>query len=266
MLLPGWWGLALAAAPGSLPDWGMVALFGAGAFAMRGAGCTVNDMWDRDFDGKVARTAARPLAAGRVSQPQALAFLGAQLSVALGVLLQLNWTTVGVGAAAVPLVVAYPLMKRFTYLPQVVLGFAMNYGVLMGWTVSHGLAGMEAVLPLYAGAVGWTVVYDTLYAHQDKADDAKLGLKSSALLMGDRTTGILTAVALASGAAFAATGVAAGLAAPYYGAVAAAVAHMLWQVRTARLNDRLNLTARFVANKWVGVIMLAGIVAGRLLQ
>lgn len=236
-----------------------------GAFTIRSAGCTVNDMWDRDFDGKVARTAQRPLASGKLSQFNALCFLGAQLAVGLGVLVNLNWPTIQLGIAAVPLVVVYPLMKRVTHYPQVVLGLAMNYGVLMGWAAIHGFDGLSNVMPLYVGAAGWTVVYDTLYAHQDKADDAKLGLKSTALLMGEHTSTVLSTVSLASVTAFAISGYMLDMAWPYYVGVAGSAAHMLWQVRTADYNDRESLTRRFVRNKWVGWIMLAGIVGGQLL-
>lgn len=355
VLLPGWWGLALAAAPGGLPDPLLMALFGIGAFTMRGAGCTMNDMWDKDFDGKVARTAQRPLASGRLSPMQAWRFLGGQLSAGLGVLLCLNWPTVKLGFLAVPLAGIYPAMKRLTHWPQAVLGLAMNYGILMGCTAATGVDLLPKVLPsvtwpgtltmagylpsgsaapaasnaaaaiadsasaaaapavdaaaaaadaaastvtaspatidsmtqllssaaglggvagstlaaagcLYGGAALWTVVYDTIYAHQDKGDDAALGLKSTALLFGDRSRAVLTALALGSGAAWTAAGVAAGLAWPFFIAAAASTAHQLWQVRTANFNDRLNLTARFVSNKHVGWMMLAGIVAGRLMQ
>lgn len=346
VLLPGWWGLALAAAPGGLPDPLLMALFGIGAFTMRGAGCTMNDMWDKDFDGKVARTAQRPLASGRLSPMQAWSFLGGQLSAGLGVLLCLNWPTVKLGFLAVPLAGIYPAMKRLTHWPQAVLGLTMNYGILMGCTAATGVDLLPKVLPsvtwpgllsmmgyrtsgspapaavadaasaavapatdavaavadvasttgaagvdavsqllssaagiggiagstlaaagcLYGGAALWTIVYDTIYAHQDKGDDAALGLKSTALLFADRSRAVLTAMALGSGAAWAAAGVAAGLAWPYFIAAAASTGHQLWQVRTADFNDRLNLTARFVSNKHIGWMMLAGIVAGRLMQ
>jgi 4-hydroxybenzoate polyprenyltransferase len=329
VLLPGWWGLALAAAPGSLPDPTLLALFGAGAFLMRSAGCTVNDMWDRRFDAAVARTRLRPLAAGRLSLPAAGAFLVAQLTAGLGLLLQLNAPTVLLGAAAVPLVVAYPLAKRFTYFPQAILGLAMNYGILMGVAAAAssttaatttgigagalvagggvaggiGIAGaLEAVrgalsgaggatsasspfplalselvdvsalasslapaLPFYLGAVGWTVVYDTLYAHQDAKDDAKLGLKSTALWMGERTPQILTGIASCSGLLWIGGAMgASGLGVPCAVMGALSTAHMAWQALSADLNDRANLARRFTSNTAVGWGMLAGIVAGRL--
>lgn len=324
VLYPGLWGLALAAPHGAFPDPALAAIFTTGAFLMRSAGCTVNDIWDRDFDGKVARTAQRPLASGRLSLPAAVAFLGAQLSLGLALLLQLNAATIELGVLSVGIVVAYPLMKRFTHWPQLVLGTAMNYGALMGWTAVHpgGLLGKEgkdssvqgptpvpqlteegagllqaaasegtekaaaaltsmsnnshsllalldtlppglaAAAPLYAGGIAWTMVYDTIYAHQDKADDARLGLKSTALRMGDNTKAHLTAWSLAAGALWAVTGLTADLNAAYFAAVLGSTGHMLWQVHSADYNDRLSLTQRFVSNKWVGLAMLLGLVAG----
>ena len=264
VLLPGLWGLALASPMGSLPDLWLSALFVSGAFIMRGAGCTVNDMWDRRFDSQVARTAARPLANNRLSMLAAWTFLGAQLSAGLAILLQLNWPTIELGVLCVPLVMLYPAMKRFTHLPQVALGAAMNYGILMGSSAVLGGVAWGSALPLYAGAACWTVVYDTIYAHQDRKDDAKLGLKSTALLFGASTVPILSAVSVAAGALWTVSGLAAGLAAPYYAAVAASTAHMLWQVTTADYEDRTSLTRRFVSNQWIGFVMLLGIVAGKL--
>lgn len=217
----------------------------------------------------------RPLASGRVSMFAALVFLGLQLAVALAVLLQLNKPTIAEGVAAVPLVAAYPAMKRITYMPQVVLGCAMNYGVPMGWTTIRGegytspsdaLAGLAPIAPLYLGSIAWTVVYDTIYAHQDKVDDARLGLKSTALLMGARTKAILTGLSVASAAGFTYAGILNELAMPYYLAVTGSLMHMLWQVRTANYEDRISLTKRFVASQWLGWIMLGGIVLGRAMQ
>ena len=266
VLAPGLWGLALAAPAGGLPDPTLAALFTAGAFLMRGAGCTINDIWDRDVDGQVARTAQRPLASGRLGLLPACVFLGAQLSAGLAVLLQLNAYTIGLGCAIVPVVLAYPLMKRRTHWPQAVLGVAMNYGVVMGWGATHGCVDAAVVLPMFAGAWAWTLVYDTLYAHQDKADDARLGLKSTALLMGDRSADVLSGFALLAGAAWALAGLNAGLAWPHFAAAAAATGHLLWQVRSADYGDRASLARRFVSNQWVCWLVLAGLLCGRLLQ
>jgi 4-hydroxybenzoate polyprenyltransferase len=320
VLLPGWWGLAFAAAPGALPDPLLMTAFGIGAFVMRGAGCTMNDMWDRRFDGQVARTAQRPLATGRISMLKAWTFLGAQLTTGLGVLLSLNWPTIKLGFLAVPLAGLYPAMKRLTSLPQGVLGLAMNYGILMGCTAATGADLLPWLLPeldgiwsgllgsggaldaaantvasisvdgtlppaaataastshiplpslfsLYAGSALWTIVYDTLYAHQDKADDKKLGLKSSALLFGEGKRGrnILFGLAALSGTAWTGAGIMAGLAWPYFLATAASTAHQFWQVKTADFNDRQNLNKRFTSNTKVGWMMLAGLIGGRFLQ
>ncbi|KAL3928240.1 MAG: hypothetical protein SGARI_005099 [Bacillariaceae sp.] len=153
---------------------------------MRGAGCTINDLWDQDFDAKAKRTATRPLAAGDVTTPQAVGWLAVQLSLGLGVLLSLPHTyyTFCWGAASLPLVVVYPLMKRYTKYPQAVLGLTFNWGAWMGWAATFGSMDFSVIAPLYASGVAWTMVYDTIYANQDKEDDAKLGLKSTALTFG----------------------------------------------------------------------------------
>lgn len=160
------WSIALAAAPGCAPDAALLALFATGAFVMRGAGCTINDMWDREIDRQVERTRERPLASGELTQLDALVFLAAQLGVGAQVLLQLNGYSIGLGAASLGLVVVYPLMKRVTYWPQLVLGAAFNWGALLGWAAVHGEVLWSACAPLYAAGVCWTIVYDTIYAHQ----------------------------------------------------------------------------------------------------
>ncbi|EIW82430.1 para-hydroxybenzoate-polyprenyltransferase [Coniophora puteana RWD-64-598 SS2] len=166
-------------------------LFGIGALIMRGAGCTINDMWDRNLDKSVARTLDRPLARGDITSRQALAFLGAQLSVGLGVLLQLNWYSILLGASSLSVVTLYPLMKRVTDWPQAVLGLAFNWGAMLGWSAVAGSVDWSVCLPLYAGGVCWTLVYDSIYAHQDKTDDAKIGIRSTARLFGENTRPIL---------------------------------------------------------------------------
>lgn len=143
-----------------------LALFGTGAVVMRGAGCTINDLWDRDIDNKVERTRLRPLAARTVTPFQAFSFLGLQLSVGLAVLTQLNWYSILLGASSLAVVVVYPLMKRITYWPQFVLGLAFNWGALLGSSAVLGHTNWEVALPLYAGSICWTLVYDTIYAHQ----------------------------------------------------------------------------------------------------
>ena len=186
---PCWWSLALAAhwQGNGLPDIWLMVLFGIGAITMRGCGCTYNDLVDREYDGRVARTRSRPIPSGRVSVFQAKAFLVFQALVGLAVLLQFNWFAVVLGAASLLVVAVYPFMKRITYWPQFVLGLAFNWGALLGWAVVTG--GLHpAPVVLYIAGIAWTLGYDTIYAHQDKEDDALIGLKSSALKLGDRTT------------------------------------------------------------------------------
>ncbi|KAJ2086241.1 Para-hydroxybenzoate--polyprenyltransferase, mitochondrial precursor (PHB:polyprenyltransferase), partial [Coemansia sp. RSA 986] len=149
----------------------MIALFGAGAVIMRGAGCTINDMWDVKFDRMVERTKTRPIASGIISRKNAFIFLGAQLSAGLGVLVQLNPYTIFFCLGSMPFVVIYPFMKRITYWPQFVLGLAFNWGALAGWSAVAGGMDWSVTLPLYAAGVSWTLVYDTIYGHQDKRDD-----------------------------------------------------------------------------------------------
>ncbi|ERE88254.1 protoheme IX farnesyltransferase [Cricetulus griseus] len=166
LYLPCTWSIGLAAEPGCFPDWYMLSLFGTGAILMRGAGCTINDMWDRDFDKKVMRTANRPIAAGDISTFQSFVFLGGQLTLALGVLLCLNYYSIAMGAASLLLVVTYPLMKRITFWPQLALGLTFNWGALLGWSAIKGSCDPAVCLPLYFSGVMWTLIYDTIYAHQ----------------------------------------------------------------------------------------------------
>src|SRR5579863_1367455 len=194
LLLPCWWSAALAS--GLAHDLSrlplVIALFFIGAFAMRGAGCTWNDITDRDLDAKVERTKSRPIPAGQVSVPQALVFLVAQALIGLAVLLQFNRFAVATGIASLAIVAIYPFMKRVTWWPQVVLGLAFSWGALMGFAVILGRID-HAALWLYAGSIAWVIGYDTIYAHQDTEDDALIGIKSTALLFGARTRPALVA-------------------------------------------------------------------------
>ena len=270
LLWPCWWSTALAATPGSPPDLSLLTLFGVGAFVMRGAGCTINDIWDQDLDARVARTAARPLASGDLTQTQAIGFLAAQLTTGLGVLVSLPHTMYCVqwGVASLPLVVIYPLMKRYTGYPQAVLGMTFNWGAIMGWAAVHGSVYTPAVLPLYLSGVAWTMVYDTLYAHQDKDDDKQVGVYSTALTFGDENTKpVLQGFALATYCLWLAaaqngdvlTGVV-----PWAG-LTAAYGHLVWQIESAELDNPKNLADRFRSNTTVGSIVFASIVAGNFL-
>ncbi|KAK6123487.1 hypothetical protein DH2020_042776 [Rehmannia glutinosa] len=184
---PCMWSITMAAAPGSLPDIKMMMLFGTGALLLRGAGCTINDLLDQDIDTKVERTRLRPIASGVLSPFQGICFLGFQLLLGLGILLQLNNFSRVLGASSLLLVFSYPLMKRLTFWPQAYLGLTFNWGALLGWAAVKGSLDPAVVLPLYASGVFWTLVYDTIYAHQDKEDDKKVGVKSTALRFGDST-------------------------------------------------------------------------------
>ena len=206
LLMPCWWSAALAAGVARdvsrLPL--LIALFFVGAFVMRGAGCTWNDITDRDLDAMVERTRSRPIPAGQVSVPQAAAFLVVQALIGLVVLLQFNRFAVATGIASLAIVAIYPFMKRITWWPQIVLGLAFSWGALMGFAVTLGRID-AAALWLYAGSIAWVIGYDTIYAHQDAEDDALIGIKSTALLFGARTRPALmafyaTAVVLIGGA------------------------------------------------------------------
>ncbi|XP_073102742.1 4-hydroxybenzoate polyprenyltransferase, mitochondrial isoform X2 [Elaeis guineensis] len=184
---PCMWSITMAANPGEFPDFKMLALFGCGAVLLRGAGCTVNDLLDQDIDKKVERTKYRPVASGIVPPFQGLCFLGFQLLLGLGILLQLNNYSRILGASSLLLVFSYPLMKRYTFWAQAYLGLTFNWGALLGWAAVKGSLDPATILPLYSSGVCWTLVYDTIYAHQDKEDDLKVGVKSTALRFGSLT-------------------------------------------------------------------------------
>jgi 4-hydroxybenzoate polyprenyltransferase len=190
VLLPCWWGVLLAAAatPGSagaITVWIIVGC-GIGAVLMRGAGCTWNDITDREIDGRVARTRSRPIPSGQVSVRGAAVWMVAQALVAFGILLTFNLPAIALGIASLGLVAIYPFAKRFTWWPQVFLGLAFNWGALLAWTAQSGSLGVAPVL-LYLSGICWTIFYDTIYAHQDKEDDALIGVKSTARLFGENT-------------------------------------------------------------------------------
>lgn len=225
------WSIALSANAGCWPDFYMLGLFATGALIMRGAGCTINDLWDRDIDKKVERTRNRPLASGEITQMDAIVFLSAQLSLGLLVLVQLNWESILLGASSLGLVVTYPLMKRVTYWPQLVLGMAFNWGALLGWCATQGVVNWSACLPLYLSGICWTIVYDTIYAHQDKKDDLQIGVKSTALRFGDNTKLWLSGFTAAMLTGLTAAGLACDQTIPYYSSVSLVGAHLIQQVR-----------------------------------
>ncbi|XP_028629514.1 4-hydroxybenzoate polyprenyltransferase, mitochondrial [Grammomys surdaster] len=264
LYLPCTWSIGLAADPGCFPDWYMLSLFGTGAILMRGAGCTINDMWDRDFDKKVMRTANRPIAAGDISTFQAFVFLGGQLTLALGVLLCLNYYSIAMGAASLLLVVTYPLMKRVTFWPQLALGLTFNWGALLGWSAVKGSCDPAVCLPLYFSGVMWTLIYDTVYAHQDKKDDALIGLKSTALLFREDTKQWLSGFAVAMVGALSLAGANSGQTIPYYAAVAMVGAHLAHQIYTVDIHRAKDCWDKFTSNRTAGLLLFLGIVLGNL--
>ena len=267
LLWPCWWSLALAGLHlgAAYPDpWYMV-LFAVGALAMRAAGCTWNDIIDRDIDAKVARTRSRPIASGQVSVLAAMMFMGTLCLIGFAVLLQFNLFTVILGMASLGIVASYPFMKRFTYWPQVVLGLAFSWGALMRWASVQADLGLAAML-LYAGAVCWPVGYDTIYAHQDKEDAALLGLKSTALKFGDKTKPWLTLFYSLAFAGIVLAGLMAGAGLAFTLIMAAAGAHFIWQVVTLDVSDERNCLVRFRSNRDAGAIIFAAILVDMVLN
>ncbi len=260
LLFPAWWGIALAT-PG-WPDPELLVLFALGALAMRGAGCTLNDILDRDYDGQVARTRLRPLPSGQVSVGQALVFMAAQLTIGAAILFSLNKTSIYLGLAVLLLVATYPLMKRITWWPQFFLGLNFNWGALLGWAAVTGSLTWPPVL-LYLGGILWTLGYDTIYAHQDKEDDARLGLKSSALALGERTRPWLIAFYAGAVALWAAAGSSLHPGLWYRLALAAAAVQLWWQASWVDTDNPADCLAKFRSNRIVGWVILAGIIAGR---
>jgi 4-hydroxybenzoate polyprenyltransferase len=265
LLLPCWWSAALASAlardVSRLPL--ILALFFAGAFAMRGAGCTWNDITDRDLDAKVERTRSRPIPAGQVGVRQALAFLVAQALIGLAVLLQFNRFAIVTGIASLAIVAVYPFMKRITWWPQVVLGLAFSWGALMGFAVILGQLGLPALF-LYAGSISWVIGYDTVYAHQDTEDDALIGVKSTARLFGAQTHRALivfySLAVILIGVAMALSG--AGVSA-WIGLAVFAV-HLGWQIARLRIDDPAQCLRVFKSNRDAGLLLFAGLLVDAL--
>src|ERR1700686_3400920 len=262
LLMPCWWSAALAAGVvGSIGQLtSLVLLFFIGAFAMRGAGCTWDDITDRDLDALVERTRSRPIPAGQVSVPQATIFLVVQALIGLAVLLQFNRFAVATGIASLVIVAVYPFMKRITWWPQIVLGLAFSWGALMGFAVMFARIDATA-LALYAGSIAWVIGYDTIYAHQDAPDDALIGIKSTALLFGARTR---PALMVFYGLAVVLIGVALALAGarwPAWIGLAAFATHLIWQIRRLEISDPALCLRIFKSNRDAGLLLFAGLLA-----
>ena len=260
LLMPCWWSVGLAAvhARSQVNLW-HVLLFFVGAFAMRGAGCTWNDIVDRDLDARVERTRSRPIPSGQVTVAAAAAFLALQALVGLAVLLQFNRFTIYVGFASLAVVVVYPLMKRITYWPQIVLGLAFSWGALMGWPATFARLDLPAFL-LYAGAISWVIGYDTIYAHQDREDDALIGIKSTALLFRERTKPMLALFYTLAVALIALAGWSAGAGLVVALGLLAFAAHLAWQIARLNVDDPVNCLVVFKSNRDAGLILFVGLV------
>ncbi|HEV2748442.1 MAG TPA: 4-hydroxybenzoate octaprenyltransferase [Allosphingosinicella sp.] len=257
---PGAWSVALA---GMGRDGAALILWLAlGAFAMRSAGCVYNDIIDRDLDRQVERTRLRPLASGRVSLRAAWALLAGLSLIGLGVLLQLRTTSQLVALGSLAFVAAYPFMKRITWWPQAWLGLVFSWAALVGWPAVTGEVEAAALL-LYAGSVGWVIGYDTIYALQDREDDALVGVKSSALALGDRAA---AGVAVFYLIALALWGAAIWRVRPDPLALASLLpvaVHLLWQAATLKQEDGSDALAKFRSNRFAGLLMfLACLVVG----
>jgi 4-hydroxybenzoate polyprenyltransferase len=261
LLMPCWWSVALAAiaAGRAAPSLAHIALFFIGAFAMRGAGCTWNDIVDRDLDGRVERTRSRPIPSGQVSLAGAVSFLAIEALAGLLVLVQFNGFAIATGVASLAIVAIYPFMKRITWWPQIVLGLAFSWGALMGWAAAFGRLDAPALV-LYAGSICWVIGYDTIYAHQDREDDALIGIKSTARLFGERTKSMLV---LFHGAAVGLIGISGGLVGaglPFWLGLAAFAAHLAWQIARLDIGDPELCLRLFKSNRDAGLILFAGMV------
>ena len=260
LFLPGLWGIVLArpAPPAALR---LVVLFGIGSLVMRAAGCTVNDLWDRDIDRRVARTAGRPLASGALRPRQALIFLIALLMVGLAVLLQLDPLAQLLGVGSLALVALYPLAKRITWWPQLVMGFTFGFGAPMGYASVTGRIDW-AWAAIYGAAILWDLGFDTIYAHQDREDDALVGVKSTARLFGDRTRPFLAACYVGTVLLLGVAGSLAGLSWWFVPALAVPAGLLLRQVAALDIDDPSLCLRLFRANRETGLAVAAALLIG----
>jgi len=262
LFLPGLWSILLARLDPA-PSLRLLALFALGAVVMRGAGCVVNDMWDRDMDRRVTRTAARPLASGALRMHQAAIFLAALLAIGLAILLQLDPLAQILGVASLLLVALYPLAKRVTWWPQAVLGLTFSWAAPMGYAAATGRLD-PAAAALYAAAFCWILGYDTVYAHQDREDDALVGVRSTARLFATRTKPFLAGCYAATLALLALAGALAGLSPLFYAALLLPAALLAWQAATIDVDDPAGCLARFKLNRETGLLIGLAILLGRL--
>lgn len=263
LLAPCFWGIGLAAMVDGprLWDLWLVVSCAVGAFLMRGAGCTWNDLADRDIDAQVARTRSRPLPSGQVTARAAVIWMLAQALVAAMILFTYNWLSVGLGVASLALVMIYPFAKRFTWWPQVFLGLAFNWGAILAYAAHAGRVDLSAIL-LYGAGIFWTLYYDTIYAHQDREDDAMIGVKSTARLFGDQTRvwlrGFVIAALISLLLAVVLLPIREFQLVPFFGAILGIWAfgwHLTWQMRRLNLDDPSSCLVIFRANRDAGLLL-----------
>lgn len=255
---------ALVQAADGWPTLWRLFVFSLGALLMRGVGCTFNDIFDRDFDHQVERTRYRPLTSGQLSLKNALWFAFAQLVVSAMLLLAINSTSRWLALALVPLVVIYPLCKRFTYWPQVVLGIAFNWGMLMAWSDTRDIVPWAAVA-MWLGAVLWQVGYDSIYAYVDVRDDLMLGLRSAAMRFGEHGRLWIGGFYAATMVLWVGAGLGMGMRWPYYMVMALIAAHFIWQMRVFDVARPERSFMLFRANMLVGVLLIVAALAGTVL-
>jgi 4-hydroxybenzoate polyprenyltransferase len=261
LLIPCWWSAGLAGiAAQQLPQLSDLVLFFIGAFAMRGAGCTWNDIVDRDLDRRVERTRSRPIPSGQVTVAAAAAFLVMQALLGLVVLIEFNTFTIVTGIASLAIVAIYPFMKRITYWPQIVLGLAFSWGALMGWAAIFARLDAPALV-LYVGSIAWVIGYDTIYAHQDREDDALIGIKSTALLFGPKTKPILAVFYGLAVLLIGFSGYLAGAGLPFVLGLMGFAAHLGWQIVRLDIADPALCLRLFKSDRDAGLILFAGMVA-----
>ncbi len=263
LLWPCWWSIILARPVLDLETLRLFVLFGLGALIMRGAGCTVNDIADRNYDGEVERTRLRPIPSGQVTTKQAMLWAAFLALLGLVILLQLGQTAIWLGVFSLFLVVVYPFTKRVTWWPQAWLGLTFNWGAVMGYAAAAGTVELPALL-LYAGGFFWTMGYDTIYAHQDKEDDALIGVKSSARKLGRRTRPALWIFYGLTTVLWALAAREAGFSHWFLLGFAAVAAHFVWQVVRVDIDNSRDCLAKFKSNIGMGFIMLAALLMGGL--
>ncbi|XP_078161287.1 4-hydroxybenzoate geranyltransferase 2-like [Carex rostrata] len=262
---PAFWSIMLATKPGTVPDFKLFGLFHLMALFVHVSCCASNDLFDLDYDRKVERSKTRPLAAGEITPVQGWLFWALNIALLIPLVLQLNKLCIVLAAVEQVLWIAYPLMKRITYWPQAFLGLAHNWGATLGWAAVMGnLTDIRIFIPVHIAGIFWTMLYDTIYAHQDKDDDAEAGVKSTALLFGDSTRTWLLGFATICIGSLMFAGYNAHMGWPFYLSMIPAFGHLLWQIYSVDLSNGFDCLMKFLSNKWFGAIVMAGMVLGRI--